>query len=96
MVLIDAREPLTEQDLRVLSMVIEAGRALVLAYNKWDLVDEDRRELLEREIDRELVQVRWAPRVNISAKTGRRGAKAGARDGECAGVVGHRGSRPAR
>jgi len=38
-VLIDASQPITEQDLRVLSMVIEAGRALVLAYNKWDLVD---------------------------------------------------------
>ena len=70
-VLIDGSVPLTEQDLRVLSMVIEAGRALVLAFNKWDLVDEDRRELLEREIDRELVQLRWAQRVNISAKTGR-------------------------
>jgi GTP-binding protein len=70
-VLIDASEPLTEQDQRVLSMVIEAGRALVLAFNKWDLVDEDRRHLLERQVDRELVQLRWAPRVNISAKTGR-------------------------
>ncbi|OCB26068.1 ribosome biogenesis GTPase Der [Mycobacterium malmoense] len=70
-VLIDASQPLTEQDQRVLSMVIEAGRALVLAFNKWDLVDEDRRELLEREIDRELVQLRWAQRVNISARTGR-------------------------
>src|SRR5215472_4609276 len=70
-VLIDASEPLTEQDQRVLSMVTEAGRALVLAFNKWDLVDEDRRELLEREIDRELAQLRWAQRVNVSAKTGR-------------------------
>jgi GTPase len=70
-VLIDASEPLTEQDQRVLSMVIEAGRALVLAFNKWDLVDEDRRYLLDREIERELVQVQWASRVNISAKTGR-------------------------
>jgi GTPase len=70
-VLIDASEPLTEQDQRVLSMVVEAGRALVLAFNKWDLVDQDRRYLLDNEIDRELVQVRWAQRVNISAKTGR-------------------------
>ena len=70
-VLIDGSAPLTEQDQRVLSMVIEAGRALVLAFNKWDLVDEDRRYQLEKEIDRELVQVRWAQRVNISAKTGR-------------------------
>ena len=70
-VLIDASSPLTEQDQRVLSMVIEAGRALVLAFNKWDLVDEDRRYQLDNEIDRELVQVRWAQRVNISAMTGR-------------------------
>ena len=70
-VLIDASQPLTEQDQRVLTMVIEAGRALVLAFNKWDLVDEDRRYQLDREIEQELVQVQWAPRVNISAKTGR-------------------------
>lgn len=70
-VLIDASQPITEQDQRVLSMVIEAGRALVLGFNKWDLVDEDRRELLEREIDRELAQLKWAQRVNISASTGR-------------------------
>lgn len=70
-VLIDGSVPLTEQDQRVLGMVIEAGRALVLAFNKWDLVDEDRRYVLDKEIDRELAQLQWAPRVNISAKTGR-------------------------
>jgi GTP-binding protein len=70
-VLIDASEPLTEQDQRILTMVIEAGRALVLAFNKWDLVDEDRRFELDREIDLSLAQVQWAQRVNISAKTGR-------------------------
>jgi len=70
-VLIDASEPLSEQDLRIVSMVVDAGRALVLAYNKWDLVDEDRRHMLDREIDRQLVRVTWAPRVNVSARTGR-------------------------
>ncbi len=70
-VLIDASEPLTEQDLRILTMVTEAGRALVIAYNKWDLTDVERRDYLEREIDRQLYHVRWAPRVNISAATGR-------------------------
>jgi GTP-binding protein len=69
-VLIDASEPLAEQDLRIVSMVIDAGRALVIAYNKWDLVDEDRRHFLDREIDRQLHTARWAPRVNISAATG--------------------------
>ena len=69
-VLIDASEPLAEQDLRIVSMVIDAGRALVIAYNKWDTVDEDRQHFLDREIDRQLHTARWAPRVNISAKTG--------------------------
>jgi GTP-binding protein len=69
-VLVDASEPLAEQDLRIVARVIEAGRALVIAYNKWDLVDEDRREFLDREIDRQLHTARWAPRVNISAATG--------------------------
>ena len=68
--LIDASQPLTEQDLRILSLIEESGRALVLIFNKWDLVDEDRRLELEREIDRELIQFGWAERVNISAKTG--------------------------
>jgi GTPase len=70
-VLLDASEPISEQDQRVISMVIEAGRALVLAFNKWDLVDEDRRYALEREVDRELLRVPWAARVNVSARTGR-------------------------
>jgi len=70
-VLVDASEPLTEQDLRIVSMVIDAGRALVLAFNKWDLVDEERRLRLDRDIDRQLHTARWAPRVNISAATGR-------------------------
>ncbi|AQZ64693.1 GTP-binding protein EngA [[Actinomadura] parvosata subsp. kistnae] len=70
-VLIDASEPLTEQDLRIIGLVIESGRAMVVAFNKWDLVDEDRRYYLEKEIDRQLVRTPWALRVNISAKTGR-------------------------
>jgi GTP-binding protein len=70
-VLVDASQPLTEQDLRIISMVIEAGRALVIAFNKWDMVDEERQHYLEREIDRQLYNARWAPRVNISATTGR-------------------------
>ncbi|HEY8479407.1 MAG TPA: ribosome biogenesis GTPase Der [Spirillospora sp.] len=70
-VLVDAEQSLAEQDLRIISMVIEAGRALVIAYNKWDLLDEEGRHYLEREIDRQLHNARWAPRVNISAKTGR-------------------------
>lgn len=70
-VLIDVTESISVQDLRIITMAVEAGRALVIAYNKWDSMDEERRFYLEREIERDLVQVRWAPRVNISARTGR-------------------------
>jgi GTP-binding protein len=70
-VLLDASEVISEQDQRIISMVIEAGRGLVIAFNKWDLVDADRRYYLDREIERELLRIPWAVRVNISAKTGR-------------------------
>jgi GTPase len=70
-VLLDASTPISEQDLRVLTMVVESGRACVIAMNKWDLVDEDRRYQLVRELERGLVRVPWAERVNISALTGR-------------------------
>ena len=69
-VVLDASEPITEQDLRVITMVEEAGKAMVIVMNKWDLVDEDRRIALDREIDRHLDQVEWVQRVNIAAKTG--------------------------
>ena len=67
---LDAGQSLSEQDIRILQTVREAGRALVIAFNKWDLVDEERRYYLEREIERDLVQVQWAPRINITARTG--------------------------
>ncbi len=67
---IDASQSISEQDQRIIQTVREAGRALVIAFNKWDLVDEERRFYLEREIDQSLVQVQWAPRINITARTG--------------------------
>jgi GTP-binding protein len=70
-VLLDASEPISEQDQRILAMVVESGRALVIAFNKWDLVDADRRYYLDKEIERELRRIPWALRVNISARTGR-------------------------
>ena len=70
-VMIDASAALTEQDLRILTSVEEAGRALVIAFNKWDLTDEERRRYLDREIERDLVQFGWAGHVNLSATTGR-------------------------
>ena len=67
---LDAGQSIAEQDMRILQEVRESGRALVIAFNKWDTVDEERRHYLDREIERDLVQVQWAPRVNITAKTG--------------------------
>jgi GTP-binding protein len=67
---VDGSQPLSEQDVRILQTIREAGRALVIAFNKWDLVDEERRYYLDREIERDLVQVQWAPRINVTARTG--------------------------
>lgn len=69
LVLFDASEPLTEQDVRVVQQAVDAGRAIVIVNNKWDLVDDEQREALMRQEQRELVQVDWAPRINLSAKT---------------------------
>jgi len=70
-VILDVSEPISVQDLKIVDLVLESGRALVLAFNKWDLLDDERRYTLEREIEQDLGHVAWAPRVNISAKTGR-------------------------
>ena len=69
LILFDASEPLTEQDIRVVQQAVDAGRAVVIVNNKWDLVDEERQAQLKAELERELVQVAWAPRINLSAKT---------------------------
>lgn len=74
---IDASEPISDQDLRILTQIVDAGRALVIAYNKWDLTDEERRRYLEREIERDVQAFAWASRVNISAQTGRHVDKLG-------------------
>ncbi|MFC8586923.1 ribosome biogenesis GTPase Der [Streptomyces sp. NPDC003444] len=70
-ILIDTTDNISVQDQRIITMAVESGRAIVIAYNKWDELDEERRYYLEREIETEMQQVSWAPRVNVSAKTGR-------------------------
>ncbi|MGW1077019.1 ribosome biogenesis GTPase Der [Streptomyces sp. NPDC002537] len=70
-ILIDCSESISVQDQRIITMAVEAGRAMVIAFNKWDTLDEERRYYLEREIETELGQIAWAPRVNVSARTGR-------------------------
>ena len=69
-VVLDASVPLTEQDLRIVTMVEEAGRALVIVLNKWDLVDEERQIQIDKELERNLERYPWAQRVNVSALTG--------------------------
>ena len=69
-VVLDASVPISEQDLRIITMVEEAGKAMVIVMNKWDLVDDDRRTQLDKEIERHLDQVEWAQIVNVAAKTG--------------------------
>jgi GTP-binding protein len=68
--IVDGSQSVSEQDLRIVQTVRESGRALVIAFNKWDLVDDERRYYLDREIERDLVQVQWAPRINVTALTG--------------------------
>ena len=70
-VLIDASEEISEQDQRVISMVLEAGKAMVICFNKWDLMDEDRRYDFDREFDETMSQLKWVTKLNISADTGR-------------------------
>ena len=69
LVIIDASVPFTEQDVRVVQQVVDAGRALVIVNNKWDLVDDERRKDLTKEEEKDLGQVDWAPRINLSART---------------------------
>ena len=70
-VLLDVTQPISEADVRIVQLGLDSGRALVLAFNKWDLLDDDRRHQLEKEIEADLAHVDWAPRVNLSALTGR-------------------------
>jgi GTP-binding protein len=68
---IDGSQPIGEQEQRLAAMLRDSGRGIVLVVNKWDLVDEERRHDLEKELDRLLSFASWAPRINVSALTGR-------------------------
>lgn len=68
---IDGSRPLGEQEQRLAALLREAGRGVVVVVNQWDRMDAERREDLERELDRLLGFFHWAPRVNVSALTGR-------------------------
>ncbi len=65
--LIDATQGVSEQDAHIAGYVLEAGRAVVVAINKWDAIDSYQREMLERSIEQRLAFLRFAPVLNISA-----------------------------
>ncbi|QAU22723.1 ribosome biogenesis GTPase Der [Dyella sp. M7H15-1] len=69
-VMIDARENLSDQDLTLIGHVLDEGRALVIAINKWDGMDAYQREQCQRALERRLVFVDWAKQVFISALHG--------------------------
>jgi len=73
-VLLDAAEGISEQDARIYRYVLDKGKGVVLADNKWDLIKDDsrKRNFLDNEIDRQLKFISFAPRVNLSALTGER------------------------
>ena len=69
-VMLDATEGVTEQDASVLGAVLDAGRALVIAVNKWDGQSDYQRGQVEALLSRKLAFVEWAENVRISAKHG--------------------------
>ncbi len=74
LVMIDAREGVTEQDTKVAGLAHEAGKASVIVVNKWDLVEKDGNTMdrMRREIRRDLAYMTYAPILFISAKSGQR------------------------
>ena len=68
---IDASQEIGEQEQKLARQILDAGRAMVMVLNKWDLTDEERRDWINRERDRLLHFIAWAPLVRTSAKTGR-------------------------
>jgi GTPase len=69
-IMLDASEGVTEQDASVLGAVLDAGRALVVAVNKWDGLSDYQRSQVESLLSRKLAFVQWAEAVRISAKHG--------------------------
>jgi len=67
---IDARDGLVEQDLTMLSFVLNAGRALVIALNKWDGMDSEQKEFVKKELERRMTFADWADIHFISALHG--------------------------
>lgn len=67
LLLLDATQGVTDQDAHIAGYILESGRAVVLAVNKWDAVDAYQKELLQRSIEQRLAFLKFAPVLNISA-----------------------------
>lgn len=67
LLLLDATQGVTDQDAHIAGFILESGRAVVLAINKWDAVDSYQRELLARSIETRLAFLKFAPILHISA-----------------------------
>jgi GTP-binding protein len=67
LLLIDATQGVSDQDAHIAGYVLESGRAVVIAINKWDAVDAYQREMLQRSIETRLAFLKFAPTLNISA-----------------------------
>lgn len=67
LLLVDATQGVTEQDAHIAGFILESGRAVVIAVNKWDAVDSYQREMLERSIEQRLAFLKFAPVLHISA-----------------------------
>jgi GTP-binding protein len=65
--MIDATQGVSEQDAHIAGYVLESGRAVVIAINKWDAIDSYQRQMLDRSIEQRLAFLKFAPVVNISA-----------------------------
>jgi GTPase len=69
--LLDAPQGVADQDQKIAAAAVEAGCGLIVAANKWDLIDDDTRRQLADDLERKLFFVDWAPMLRISARTGR-------------------------
>jgi GTP-binding protein len=68
LLLLDATQGVTDQDAHIAGYILESGRAVVLAINKWDAVDEYQRQQLQRQIETRLAFLKFAPLHFISAR----------------------------
>ncbi len=68
LLLIDATQGVSEQDAHIAGYILESGRAVVIAVNKWDATDEYQREQLQRSIESRLAFLKFAPVLQISAR----------------------------